>query len=488
MKKVGRKNEVVKHIGTARTPLELKYFQQEAQEFINNERIKTGVISLFDSRFTKSDLTVFLNKINFVKALDTVTYQFFHHFYDFIGFSSLKDDCFKDLVIARIIEPLSKAKTRDLLEIKFGKRYSLTTIYRTLAKIYKNNYQSKLEQIVCKFVKQKISSTISVLFFDVTTLYYESFDEDNFRKCGFSKDHKANQPQIVVALTVTKFGIPLHLQVFEGNKFEGHTMLPCITELINTYQLKEFVVVADSAMLSKNNLDQLENNRLKYIVGARLGNLNQKLFEEIINKVKKVDGKSTRFNLNKNKILVISYSSKRAAKDKHSREKQIKKAQSVLNKPSTINNRYKFLTKIKNNEWQLNQKNIIKTQQLEGLKGYITNATGLNNNQIIQKYSELWQVEKSFRMSKSDLKARPIFHTLKESINAHLLIVFIALVIARYVELITGKSIKKVVEILNPIKEIIVQDKISKQTISKFTNLNNHAKQLLKFTNINWVT
>ena len=136
----------------------------------------------------------------------------------------------------------------------------------------------------------------------------------------------------------------------------------------------------------------------------------------------------------------------------------------------------------------MNQELIKKSEQLEGVKGYITNAAKLTNKAIIEKYTELWTVEKAFRMSKSDLKARPIFHTLKESIEAHLLIVFTALIISRYVEMITHKSIARVVNILGLVKEVIVEDNVSKQRASKYTNFTEEAKALAKLANIDWVT
>ena len=186
--------------------------------------------------------------------------------------------------------------------------------------------------------------------------------------------------------------------------------------------------------------------------------------------------------------MVVSYSQKRANKDKSDREKQINKAREKLNNPSVLTNRFKFLSSYANNQYRLNNELIVKMEKLEGLKGYITNTTDLTNDEIIQKYSSLWLVEKSFRMSKSDLKARPIFHTLKESIIAHLTIVFTALAISKYIEIDTNLSIAKVIRIINQVKEVIVQDKISKETTSKYTNISDEAKNLIKHTDITWVT
>src|SRR3989339_1790093 len=121
-----------------------------------------------------------------------------------------------------------------------------------------NQYQDSLEKQAIAFVKNHLSPVITVLFFDVTTLYFEAFDEDGFRKCGFSKDHKSNQPQVTVTLTVTPTGFPLHLRSFSGNKFEGHTIIPCILDIRRKHNLNDFIVVADSAMVSSANIEELE--------------------------------------------------------------------------------------------------------------------------------------------------------------------------------------------------------------------------------------
>lgn len=487
VKKVNRKNKVLRHLGTAKTPLELAHLVKAGQEYISRQRINSGVISFFDSRFQKSDLEKLLSKLSFTQSFETPTYQFLEHFYRVIGFNKLNDHCFQDLVIARIIKPCSKRQTREFLESRFGKKYSLTKIYRTLRMAFDKQYQDQVERIVYRFVTGKISPAISVVFFDVTTLYYEAFDEDEVRKCGFSKDYKHNQPQIVVAITVTIQGIPLAMRMFPGNTFEGHVLLPCLEETIDRFRSDNCVIVADSAMLSQNNLALLEKHRLKYIVGARLGNISQKLFKEVV-KTPKADKVAIRIWLDKERVLVVSYSAKRAAKDKHDREKQIKKAKEALAQPEKISRRYKFIRSAKKGSHYLNQPLIKKAKQLEGLKGYLSNAIELENEEIVSKYAELWQVEKAFRMSKSDLKARPIFHTVKQSIEAHLLVVFTALIIARYVELTTDQSINRVVKTLNQVKEIIVEDPASKQTVSKFTKLNSESRKLLKLTRLNWVT
>ncbi|PIP33007.1 hypothetical protein COY59_01620 [Candidatus Gottesmanbacteria bacterium CG_4_10_14_0_8_um_filter_37_24] len=487
VRKIGRQNKVVRHLGTARNELEINELVSLAKQFIEDQRIKSGTISLFDSRYSVSEMTEVLSKFCIRRVLDSVTFDFFYHFYKALDFDRIGKKSFSDLVVARIIFPVSKAKTRSFLESKLNKRYSLSGLYRTMEEIYKLDFQGQLEEKIADFTRS-FYSTISVLFFDVTTLYYESFDEDDLRKFGFSKDNKAHQPQLVVTLTVTADGFPLHLRVFPGNKFEGHLMLPCIREIIQKYNLTNFVVVADSAMVSHTNMEELEMENLSYIVGARLGNLPAKMWEQIIT-VPKIDGAIKRFDFGNKRVLVVSYSQKRANKDRSDREKQLKRAQFALNNPSVVSKRFKFLKKVKNNDLEINTENVAKSQLLEGLKGYLTNAIDLADNEIIVKYSQLWQVEKSFRISKSDLKARPIYHTVKERIEAHLTIVFASLAVIRLVEKTTGKSVQKVLWLLDQVKEVIVEDKVSRERISKYSEIENQeTKDLLKLVKLSWGT
>jgi hypothetical protein len=477
VEKCGRKNKIIKHIGTARTAAEIADLTKIAQEHIDTLRINSGVISLFDSRFTKNELEELLSSLEFIQVLDTPLYHFLLKFYKDLGFDGLRDQVFKDLVIARLVKPVSKRQTREILESRFGKNYSLSKIYRRLKLIHSKDYQRRIEKYIQKWIN-KHGGKLTVVFFDVTTLYYEAFDEDDLRKIGFSKDNKVGQPQIVVGLLVARSGLPLHLDIFEGNTFEGHTMLPVVERSLKLIKdSKDLVIVADAAMLSENNLTMVETKGLRYIVGARLENLKKEIFDEVV-KLEKKDGRTKRIFLNKTRVLIVSYSKKRASKDKHNREKQIKKAQEVLSKRKAIR-RYKFITTLGNNV-RLNKELIKKEIQLEGLKGYTTNATNLSNGEIAGRYKELWQVERAFRISKSDLKARPIFHTLRESIEAHLTIVFTALTIARLIELKQGRSLQRIINILSPVKEVFVKDSVTGEIASKYTNLTNQAKDLLK--------
>lgn len=478
MEKHGRKNKVIIHLGTAKTLAEQRDLEEQADKYLEKVRLDKGIVSLFDSRYEIGEAERALSRFELLSVHNSNLYRFLLHFYDLLGFGKLEDPIFRDLMLVRIMAPLSKVKTRDYLENSLGIRYSLSSVYRALKLAYKNSYQTKLEELVLSFVKKYVSPTISVLFFDVTTLYFEAHDEDDFRKCGFSKEHRNNQPQVVVSLTVTHEGFPLNWQTFSGETYEGHTLLPCIRESIKRTGTKKLVVVADAGMLNKNNLDSLEADKLHYIVGARLHQLSDKLRAKIY-LIPKRDKTGRRFELSDTQTLLVTYSTKRAAKNKADRKKQVEKARKALAKGKDVSGRLKYLSKSEPTTWVLNKDLIEENKKYDGLKGYITNYPKLSNREILKRYGDLWRVENAFRMSKSDLMARPIFHTLEESIKAHLTLVFGALAISRYIEYLSNQSIKRVVETLSQSQEVIIRDTVTHATIAKPVNPGYPAKILL---------
>ena len=264
-------------------------------------------------------------------------------------------------------------------------------------------------------------------------MYFETFEEDDLRKNGFSKDNKSQQPQILVALMVTKERFPVAYEVFAGNTFEGHTIIPVIKKFIGKNNVKEFTVVADAAMISTDNIEALKENKINYIVGARLGNLSNELISQIDKTIAREDGKSIRIKTD-NGYLVCSYSSIRYRKDKYEMEKQIEKAEYIIGNPSK-NKKLKF-TKSGGQTIELNQKLIDKTQKILGINGYYTNLeeSVVDNKTIIGRYHELYKIEQAFRISKSDLQTRSIFHYKEEPIKLHLLICFMAHVVSKHID------------------------------------------------------
>lgn len=255
---------------------------------------------------------------------------------------------------------------------------------------------------------------------------------------------------------VNNIGFPVYYDTFKGNTFEGHTIIPAISAVKTKYKIKKLTVVADAGMLSQDNLDALEEAKIDYVVGARIKKLNINQIKEIASKLHKTNDKSIRQD-----NVIYQYSIKRARKDKVDNDKQIKKAEYLLSHPTQVHRRSSFLLPTGKSTFNLNQEIIDKYRLLEGIKGYRTNINKISNKLLISRYKDLWRVEQSFRIAKSDLQARPIYHRKQDPINYHLLIVFMALCLSRVMEQEKQQSIKKIVEELKDVWTITIKDEIS---------------------------
>jgi transposase len=314
--------------------------------------------------------------------------------------------------------------------------------------------KEKIQKEAIQIAQKDFQFDFSFVLYDVTTLYFESFKSDEFKRTGFSKDNKSNQPQIVIGLIVTREGFPVHYELFNGNTFEGNTFLPIVLDFKKKYEIQNMTVVADSAMTSKLNVNNLKENGINYIIGARLLNQKKEILNQIENSILKIHGDSIRID-----NLVIEYSQTRFLKDKREMEKQIEKAKTYENTKSTKIRKMKFL-KNDQTKYFLDQELIDKNYKLLGMKSYVTNLN-LSNTEIINYYHNLFKVEHAFRITKSDLEARPIYHHKKESIQNHILLCFMCLGMSVYLELKTKYSIKNIVHELKNITDVQMKSKIT---------------------------
>lgn len=437
------KRIVLQHIGSAHTDEALNDLKILAEEWIKDYNHQ---LSIFPDE--NPNRILHLNHSAFIG----VKYHFFYKLVRSIQDMLKLDDLpviLNDLVAIRIFEPASKLRSLELLEQFFGICHSRKTYYKIAPNCI--NLKNLVEQKVVSFAKTHYSFNFDILFYDVTTLYFETFEEDDLRMNGFSKDNKSQQPQILIALMVSKEGFPIAYEIFSGNTFEGHTIIPVIKGFIERNGVRDFTVVADAAMISSENIKLLIQNNINYIVGARLGNISTELIDFIDKNLDREDGKSIRIKT-ENGYLICSYSSVRYRKDKYEMEKQIEKAKQVIAKPSKTK-KIKFI-QAKGQIIELNKFLIEKTQKLLGIKGYYTDleASVADNKTIIERYHELYKIEQNFRISKNDLQTRPIFHFKEQPIKLHILICFMALVISKHIELQTGMSIRK---FLNESKKVI---------------------------------
>lgn len=365
--------------------------------------------------------------------------------YDTLGFSILDDGIFRDLVIARIIEPTSKLDSIRVFEELGLHDVSKSTIHRSLTKINAENYRKQISQICVNH--RKIYSG-SVLLYDVTTLYFETLKEDETRIPGLSKERRL-EPQIVIGLLVDQYGFPLSLQMFSGNTAETKTIIPVLKKFRQEYDIENMTVVADAAMLNRGNIMELEKNGFKYILGSRQHKMPFAIEEYLKIHVNPADLDITENILNDGSRAIYQYSLKRAKLDLKNLEKQVEKAKRIINGIGRLK-KNKFV-KMDSKNKRLDLQRIEKNRKLAGFKGYITNLD-LPAQNIIKYYHDLWHVEASFRMSKSDLKARPVFHRKEESIDAHLTIVMAALAVAKAMEEKSGIAVKKIVRLLKPLR------------------------------------
>ncbi len=463
-------------MGSANTNEELDNLKQQAQQLIEDYSSQT---SLFPT--LKSGAYSYLEQYECVGFYFRFFYDTIQQLITQIGFEELTSDLFKDLVTVRILEPASKLRSIELLETYFGIQHRRQNYYKEAKKWL--SLKNQVLEKVNDFAQKEYGFDYSLLFYDVTTLYFETFDGDDLRKTGFSKDSKSQQPQILVGLMVSKDGFPLAFDIFPGNTFEGHTILPVVKAFIQKNNVKRFTVVADAAMISAENIKELNAAGIHYIVGARLGNLPQTIFDEIDAKIKREEGKTIRLHTDKGH-LICSFSNARYRKDKYEMEKQILKAQTIIKSPSK-NTKAKFV-KAHNEELKLNEELIQKTTKLLGIKGYYTdlNEQDLPTNHVIERYHELYKVEQAFRVAKSDLETRPIFHFKEDPIKLHLLICFLALVISKHIEIKTGMSIRRFNTEAKKVTDAKMLNKLTRKEVIVKGKLTETAEQLLSKLNL----
>jgi transposase len=407
--------------------------------------------------------------------------------FDEVGFNKISDELFRLLVLSRIANPASKLKTTDYLHKYHNIDIDVQVIYRYLDKLYKSQKET-VQKISYDHTLKILDNSISIVFYDVTTMYFEIEAEDDLRKTGFSKDGKHQNPQIVLGLLVAKNGYPLAYDIFEGNKFEGHTMMPVINGFKKTYKIEKFLVVADAGLLSADNIQDLEANGYEYILGGRLKNASAEIKNAVLALSLK-DGESAIIKDNeKNNTVVVSYSTSRSKKDAYNRQKGVEKLKKQIEggklTKKQINNRgYNKFLKIKEEvKIILDEEKVKDDAKWDGLKGYITN-TALGKEEVMENYSHLWQIEKAFRINKTDLRVRPIYHRARRRIEAHICITFVAYKIYKELERQlklkkSDLSPEKAVDIAKTIMSIRVVHPQSKEVFYKTLYLKDEQKHL----------
>ncbi|NOU19237.1 MAG: IS1634 family transposase [Bacteroidales bacterium] len=490
IQKLNGRYKVVKTLGSATT-------QQEIEKLVNlaRQEIETlcGQPKLFVSHSDEAIEHAF-------SVLDNASIRtlgpeiVFGKIYDYVGFGAIEEPLFRHLVIARLAFPLSKLKTIDYLYRYQGTSLDIDAVYRFLDKL-NGKLKPHIEKIAFSHTLKVLNNKISVVFYDMTTLYFEASDEDDLRKTGFSKDGKHQCPQVYIGLLVGLGGYAIGYDIYEGNIYEGHTLIPFIEKISLKFNLDKPIIVADAGLLSNDNIKALEASNYEYILGARIKNEPERLKKEIL-ETRFVDGTTKSLKKSVNTRLIVSYSAARAAKDAYNRkrgllrlEKQVKSGR--LTKSSINNKGYNKYLKL-NGEVVIviDYEKYNHDQVWGGLKGYVTNTT-LTDSEVMESYKNLWHIEKAFRMSKTDLRIRPIYHRLRNRIEAHICISFTAYCILKELERVLCEekstlSLRKAAELTHNMYQITYMLPESKHTKSRLLRMDEEQTELYQIISRNF--
>jgi len=481
------KYKVHKTIGSSKDQGNIKELEQQAIEYINcfGGQLQLDFLHGDDERYFQS----IYENIRQVQLLGPEL--ILGRIFDEIGFNAIRDDIFRYLVITRLVYPVSKLKTIDYLQKYKGITLHVNAIYRYMDKLHKGEIEL-VKQISVKHTMKLPGNCPSMVFYDVTTLYFEAADEDDLRKAGYSKDGKHSNPQIVLGLLVTNNGYPLDYEMFEGNKFEGHTMLPIIQAFKEKYQIQDLIVIADAGMMSNKNIKKLQEQGYEFIIGARIKNETDEIEKQIL-EASLDHGQSMTIEKSEELRIILHYSQARAAEDAKNRtkgfEKLKKRVRSGKLTKENINNRgyNKYLKLEGETTVSIDKDKFNDDAKWDGLKGYLTN-TALKKETVIEYYQQLWQVERAFRITKTDLRVRPIYHYKRRRIETHLCIAFAACKL--YKELERQLKIKKselspekAIDIMKTIFGITIRLPQSKQEKLMLLDKNPEQKELLDLFN-----
>jgi transposase len=473
-KKVSQK--IVRHVGTALDDFELKklielaeFYKAKLEAEANPTLFSPETIAEMAINARKANevddkpLNVNLKNLHEQARVVTGIHEVYGQIYRDLGFDKVIKKPQRNLaanknlfniVMARIANPTSKRSSVMALEKDFGVKLSLEGVYKMMDKLDDEAIE-KIELQAYSNAQKILKEKINVVFYDCTTLYFESFTEDELKQNGYSKDMKFNQPQVLLGLISTSEGLPIGYGLYAGSQYEGTTLQDATEKLKEKYDVDKVVVVADSGLLSQENQDNLEEEGLDYILRARIKNMSKKIEKQILDKSKyrKITDEGNEeileIELSQDKRLIVTYSPKRAEKDKHDREKAVKKLKEKIGKsknPASLisNYGYKKYLKIKGEtRVELDKVKLANAAAWDGLHGIITNKKDITAKEVLDYYHQLWQIEENFRISKHDLRIRPIYHWTPKRVKAHIAISFMALVCVRHLEYRVKRQYKK---------------------------------------------
>ena len=479
--KEGRRDKVIEHLGSAHTEAELAALMEIGRHRIAPDQLALELTPTPPAvqGFPRVSVPVGTDAVVASKR-SGLLWDVLHRAYNCLGLGDATggDRAFEQMVLARLIEPTSKAQVPRVLGDLGLESVSVRTLFRSLARAQERGYRESLSGALFEHVTT--SGGLALCLYDVTTLYFEAEREDELRKVGYSKERRVD-PQVIVGLLVDRHGFPLQVGCWEGNKAETATIIPIVEAFQAAHGIADLVIVADAGMLSASNLSALDEARLRFIVGARTtrapGDLEAHFRwsgdaftdGQVIDTITPRRGSNTERDKSRKAEpvwdpethpgswrAVWAYSKKRVARDNQTLTAQENRARAVIageKRPKST----RFVTTRKGDQ-VLDEASIARARSLVGLKGYVTNipARLIDAGEVVSSYHELWHVEQSFRTSKHDLRARPVFHHTRDAIEAHLTMVMASLAVARHLQDATGISIKRVIRALKPLQDVTI--------------------------------
>jgi transposase len=357
---------------------------------------------------------------------------------------------------------------------------------KNLLDSYDKNFQeneNKLFKHLNKHIDKIVPDrSMSLAFYDCTTYYFESFDEDGFRERGMSKDNKRNETQVVMGLLIDINGIPFSYKLFKGNEHELETMEDVIDDVLKNYTIKEIIIVADRGLNSRKNLEMIRSKELNYIVGSKSSAipkaLKEKKFDSSWNITSKASDKYKSGYItskrtiaekddNYDELIIKKYSDLYKEREMMKQEQMLERAKNNM-KDFTISSTtkskskyYKASDKAKEKiKVEIDEEKIQKERENFGYFYIITNKVEMDPASVMVAYKSLYKIEESFRILKTNLKARPVYHYKERRIRSHFLICYLALVIQRVLEYqLKDSNIQlSTHEIINGLNEFIVDE------------------------------
>jgi hypothetical protein len=480
-----RGSREIEHLGSAHDEAELEALKAAAQQRIAAGQLELG---LGLEPAGGGPLPIISSKMSHLVDSLGLAYRV-------LGFEEAanEDEVFRHLVLARIIEPVSKLDSLRVLDEAGITPASYRTLKRRLLAYAEEGRRQRLSQACATHARL---GPASLVLYDVSTLYFETDQGDGFREPGFSKERRL-EPQITIGLLTGRAGFPLMLSAFEGNRAETMTMLPVIEKFMAAHQLPDVTVVADAGMISDANMKAIEAAGLSFILGMKVPDVpyvigqwrREHPGEDIPDgRVFTQPWPAGPKDKQRDQVIYYQYRADRARRTLHGIDEQVAKAakaaKAVAGLAPVKRNRFIQLEgAVKSVNRELEEK----ARTLAGIKGYKTSLAATPDGEpvtaefVISSYHELWRIEKSFRMSKSDLQARPIYHRKRDSIEAHLTIVFAALAVTRWIEARTGWSIRKFVKTARRYRTIEIQ--AGRQTITAADPVPDDLRQALDAIN-----